>query len=99
MAGVSVGAGIVKWTEFAWTIWGIAWGAICGGAVIAYFLIKALLKKHKALYGVLYGLAAGFIIGLVNGLLYWNSSFWCYNRNCFGSSAWLNLGFDFFEGI
>jgi len=43
-------------------------GAVCGG-VIAYLLIKVLLKRRNALYGLLYGLAAGFIIGLVNGLL------------------------------
>jgi len=59
---------ITKWSEFVWAIWGIAWGAVCGG-VIAYFLIKALLRRRRVLYGLLYGLAAGFVIGLVNGLL------------------------------
>ena len=68
MAGASFGGGIVKWAEFVWAICGIAWGAICGG-VIAYLLIKVLLKRRRALYGLLYGLGAGFIIGLVNGLL------------------------------
>ena len=57
-----------KWPEFMWTTQGIAWGAICGG-VVAYFLIRTLLRRRRALYGLLYGLAAGFIIGLVNGLL------------------------------
>ena len=41
--------GISKWPEFMWAIWGIAWGALCGG-VIAYFLIKVLLKRRRALY-------------------------------------------------
>jgi len=49
-----IGLRPAKWPEFMWTIWGIAWGAICGG-VIAYFLIRALLKRRNALYGLLYG--------------------------------------------
>jgi hypothetical protein len=73
-------------------------GAVCGG-VIAYLLIKVLLKRRNALYGLLYGLAAGFIIGLVNGLLTDTAGFWCYNRSCFGASGWFNLGLDFFEGV
>jgi len=61
MAGADLRGGIIgQWPEFMW--------AICGG-VIAYFLIKVLLRRRDALYGLLYGLAAGFIIGLVNGLL------------------------------
>ncbi len=59
MAGASFGGGIVKWTDFVWTLWG----------GVAYLLIKGLLKRRRALYGLLYGLGAGFIIGLVNGLL------------------------------
>ena len=51
MAGASVGGGLIKWTEVAWTIWGIAWGAICGG-VIAYLLTKVLIRRRRALYGL-----------------------------------------------
>ena len=35
------------------------------------------------------------LCSLVSWFFDWNNYFWCYNRSCWGSSAWLNLGWDF----
>jgi len=44
--GANISRGIIgRWPEFIWIVWGVAWGAICGG-VIAYLLTRALLKRR-----------------------------------------------------
>lgn len=58
----------IELPNYAWAIWAIAWGGICG-YYTGKILCKKLLERRSVLYGMWYGLLDGALIGSINALL------------------------------
>jgi len=58
---------VARWSNHAWSVWGISWGGACG-ILGGYFLLGALIKTRKLMTGA-YGSCIGLAIGSLNGFL------------------------------